>query len=89
MEIAFIISLVFCIILATLKGIIHVMLDVRNAHRVDFARSKGYVYLLPYDKDVSEVDEKLKRSCNYLQRLSAFSLVAFIIIFVARFILRQ
>ena len=82
MEIAFIISLVFCIIPATLKGIIHVMLDVRNVHRVDFARSKGYVYLLPYDKDVSEGDEKLKR-------LSAFSLVAFIIIFVARFILRQ
>lgn len=89
MEIAFIISLFFCIIPATLKGIIHVMLDVRNGHRVDFARSKGYVYLLPYDKDVSEGDEKLKRACNYLQRLSAFSLAAFIIIFVARFILSQ
>jgi hypothetical protein len=89
MEIVFIISLVFCIIPASLKGIIHVTLDVRNGHKVDFARSKGYVYLLPYDKVVSGEDEKLKRICNYLQRLSIFSLIVFIIIFLVRFILSQ
>lgn len=89
MKITFIISLFFFIIPATLKGIIHVVLDVKNGHRVDFARSKGYVYLLPYDKDVSVGDEKLKRACNCLQSLSAFSLVAFIIIFVARFIISK
>lgn len=89
METAFIISLIFCVIPAILKGIIHVSLDVRNGHRVDFARSKGYVYLLPYEKEVSEEDEKLKRICNYIQRVFVFSLIFFIIISLTRFILSQ
>lgn len=86
MQTIFIISLIFCIISATAKGIIHVILDVRNGHRIDFARSKGYVYLLPYDKEVSEDNEKLKRVCNQLQKLSIGSLLIFIIVFLLRFV---
>jgi hypothetical protein len=87
MKIAFILSLFLYIILATLSAIIHVMLDIRNDHRIDFARSKGYVYLLLYDKNVSEKDEKLKRICNYLKRISFYFLIFLVIILFVRFIL--
>jgi hypothetical protein len=89
MQTAFIVSLIFCIIPAIMKGIVHVALDVRNGYKVDFARSKGYVYLLPYNKDVSDKDEKLKRICNYLQKGVVFFLIIFVIVFFVRFVLSQ
>lgn len=89
MTIAIIIGLIFCFLTATLKGITHVILDIRNGHKIDFARSKGYIYLFPYDKNVAEEDEKLKRLCNLFQKLVMFSLIILIIIFFVRFFLNQ
>ena len=60
------------------KSIIHVVLDYRNRHKIDFASSEGFVYFLAYNKDVRESDEYLKRVCNYLQKASIFFLVVFI-----------
>lgn len=89
MEILFIVSLLTCIISTILKGVIHVALDIRNKHNVDFARSKGYVYFLPYSKNVSEEDEKLKRICNFLHRVFIISLIIFIIVYLVRYIVNQ
>lgn len=88
MEKLFILSVVFCCVSAIAKGSIHVLLDLRNNYKIDFARSKGYVYFLPYDKDVSEKDISLKRICNYLQKIMILSLVFFVIIFLFKFILK-
>ena len=89
MDIVLIIGLTACIIPAILKGILHVILDIRNGHRVDFARSKGYVYLLPYEKDVAIEDEKMKSLCNLLQRVFVIALTIVIIIYFVRFIINQ
>jgi hypothetical protein len=71
------------------KSIIHVILDYRNRHKIALTSSKGYVYFLPYDKDVQESDGYLKRICNYLQKVSIFFLVVFIILFMARSIAKN
>ena len=89
MKIVFIVSSILCIIPTIFKGITHVLLDIRNSHRVDFARSKGYIYFFPYDKEVSEKDEKLKRVCNYFQKLSILFLIVFIMTFLIRLIVGQ
>lgn len=71
------------------KSIIHVILDYRNRHKIALTSSKGYVYFLPYDKDVQESDEYLKRVCNYLQKASIFFLIIFIILFMIRFVTKN
>lgn len=86
MEFIFIISCIFLVISVIIKGVTHVALDIRNGHKVEFARSKGYDYFLPYDKDVSLEDQKLKRLCNRVQKLFIFFLFIFIIVFLTRFI---
>ena len=88
MKLLFILSLVLCCVLTFAKGVIHVILDLRNGYKIVFARAKGYVYFLPYDKDVSEKDVALKRICNYLQKIMMISVIIFIIVFLLKFFLR-
>jgi hypothetical protein len=61
------------------KGVVHLILDVRNGHKIDLTSARGFVYFLPYDRDVSEKDEKLKIVCNLFQKLSMLFLVIFIV----------
>lgn len=63
------------------KGILHVILDSRNGHRSEYSSVNRFVYILPYDKDVNEKDENLKKICNFFNKLSLIFLSLFIIIF--------
>lgn len=82
-----VIVLLFAVSFGT-KSIIHVILDAKNKHKIDFASSRGFVYFLPYNKDVNESDEYLKRVCNYLQKASVLFLVIYFIVFMLRFIIK-
>lgn len=84
MNTLFILSVIFCAISAIAKGIVHVSLDLRNGYKIDFARSRGFVYFLPYDKDVSPKDGRLKQMCNFLQRMLITSIIIFAIIFLIK-----
>jgi hypothetical protein len=86
-DILFIISTVLLVLSAAAKGILHVYLDVKNGHKVTFARSKGYVYLLPYSENVSSEYEGTKALCNKIHWAVVFFLIAFLIIFLFRLIL--
>lgn len=86
MQVFFIISVLLFALSFGAKSIIHVILDTRNGYKIDYASSKGFVYFLPYDKDVSGTDESLKRACNYLQKLSIWFLIIFMIAFALRFV---
>ena len=86
MKILFVISLLLFAIPFSVKSILHVILDNRNRYQVDYGSSRGYVYFLPYSKEVSAKDENLKRLCNYLHKASLFFLVVFVIVFVIKII---
>lgn len=87
-EIFFTINVIlFALIFAT-KSIIHAILDKRNGYPVQYGSAWGYINFLPYNQDVSEGDENLKRTCNRLQKLSIFFLVLFIIAFMLRFVIK-
>ena len=85
MRVFFILSVLLFAMSFGIKSIIHIILDTRNGYKIDYASSRGLVYFLPYKKDVSEPDGSLKRVCNYLQRLSIWFLIIFIIAFLLRF----
>ena len=89
MQVFFIISILLFVLSFGAKSIIHVILDARNSHKIDYATSKGFVYFLPYNKDVSGADERLKSACNYLQKLSIWFLTIFVAAFLLRFIGKQ
>lgn len=84
MNTLFILSVIFCTVAAMAKGIVHIMLDLRNGYKIEFARSRGYIYFLPYDKEVSPKDERLKRICNFLQKMLTLSVIIFAIIFLIK-----
>ena len=84
METAFNLSLLFTIASTITKAITHVILDFRNGYKVEFARSNGYVYFLPYKKSIQEKDEKFRRVCNISQKFMIISLIIFLIIFVIK-----
>lgn len=70
------------------KSIIHAVLDSRNGYKIDYASARGFIYFLPYEKDVSKEDEKLKKACNIFQKLSMLFLIMLVIIYFFRFIKR-
>ena len=89
MQVFFIISLLLFTISFGAKSIIHVILDNRNGYQINYGSSRGFVYFLPYGKEVTVQDEKLKKVCNYLHRVSIFFLATFIIAFSIRYIVKQ
>ena len=87
MQTLFILSAIFFAGTTIAKAILHVSLDIKNGHRIYFARSMGYVYILPYDKDVAPPDEPKKRACNILQRFMIFFFVLLITLVLLKVII--
>jgi hypothetical protein len=79
MQVVFVLSVILFAMTTIAKAILHVSLDRKNGHRIYFARSMGYIYLLPYDKDVAPHDEPKKRACNILQK---FMILFFVVIII-------
>lgn len=84
MEKIYIFSIVLFTIASISKVWIHILLDLRNGYRIEYTSVKGYLYILPYDKEVRESDNKLKVVCNWLNKLSVFMLVLFVAVFFIR-----
>ncbi len=84
MECLFVLSLLSFIVIFIARFIIYIMLDRRNGYPIEFGSAWGHVSFLPYDKDVSEEDERLKRVCNKLQKLTILFLIVFFVVFFAR-----
>jgi len=74
--------------MAIVKTIVHIKLDVKNGYKIDFSGMKAFEYVLPYDKQVSQEDEKLKRVCNILNRMLIVCLVVFVIAITMRYFLK-
>jgi hypothetical protein len=89
MEVAFIVSVLLLTLSFGTKSIIHAVLDARNGHRVEYGSAKGYVYFMPYDKEVSQKDERLKQICNLLHPVSIFSLILFLLVFFVKIIIEM
>lgn len=81
MEKIYIVSLILFAITSISKVLIHVLLDLRNGYRIEYTSVKGYLYILPYDKEVMESDRNLKVLCNWLNKLSILMLFLFVAIF--------
>lgn len=73
---------------AAIKGILHVYLDLKNGYTVEFASSKGYIYFMQYDRDVSEEYEGKRKICNIAQRTFLILIGCFVIVSFTRFILK-
>jgi hypothetical protein len=71
------------------KVVMHVALDARNGYPIQYGKTRGYVYLLPYGKEVSIRDEKLKRICNSVYKFNMLFLVTTVLTATLRFILKQ
>ena len=85
LDILYPISVSLFVIFFISKLIIYVILDKRNGHSLKYGSVWGYENFLPYDKEVMKEDEKLKKVCNYLHRMSMIFLVVFIIAFSLRY----
>ncbi len=89
LEVFYILSLIGFAIIFIAKSIIYAILDKRNGHPLKYGRVWGYENFLPYDKEVSQKDERLKMRCNKLHKLSIVLLIVFCIVYIVRFIIRQ
>lgn len=89
MQIFYIVSLIFFAIFFATKSVIHIILDSRHGYQIQYGSSRGFVYFLPYDKEVSAENLRLKKICNFLQKISIISLVTFLIAFFSRLILSR
>jgi hypothetical protein len=84
LEICYIVSLIALLLTVFGKGILHVYLDSKNGRKIEYARSRGYVYLLPYEKEISPELEKVKVVCNKFQKGMIYCLVIFLILFLLK-----
>ena len=84
METLYLIALLALIFLTLAKGSLHIYLDYKNGHRIEFGKSRGYIYFLPYENEVSPEYENLKRICILLQPYWVWSVVVFSVIFFLR-----
>jgi hypothetical protein len=66
------------------KAILHIYLDSKTGNKIEFARSRGYVYLLPYDHQVSPELEKIKTVCNKFQKSMIYSVLIFLLLFLLK-----
>jgi hypothetical protein len=89
MQVLYYISFWLFVAFSIAKVVMHVALDARNGYPIQYGKTRGYVYLLPYDKEVSIRDEKLKRICNFVYKIAMVLLVITILAAVLRFILKQ
>lgn len=80
----YLLSIGFLAVTSIAKVIVHVVLDSRNGYEIEYTSVSRFVYMLPYDNEVNEKDEKLKSICNILCRLSLLFLIFFLILFFLR-----
>lgn len=69
------------------KIILHVYLDNANGYKLAAGSISSFIYLLPYDKEVSERFIKAKIICNWLQKMSIFLFVSTIILLIINTVL--
>ena len=84
LKIFFILSTIALVLTALGKAILHIYLDSKTGNKIEFARSRGYVYLLPYDHQVSPELEKTKALCNKFQKALIWCTVTFLLLFFLR-----
>lgn len=89
MEYLFVISLFAFILTFIAKFFTHITLDRKNGYPIEFGSAWGHISILPYDKDVSEEDERLKKICNKLQKLTILFLIIFLVVFFTRNLLQN
>ncbi len=84
MGVLYVLSIGLLAVSSMTKVIVHVILDSRNGFEVEYTSVRGYVYMLPYNKEVKKEDEKLKSVCNILSWLSLIFLIFFLLLFFYR-----
>jgi len=79
MSIAYtIISFLFVVSLFA-KIIMHIYLDNSHGYKIVVSPISSWIYLFPYEKDVSDEFVKKKIFCNYLQKIMLLFLVLVIL----------
>jgi hypothetical protein len=88
MNIAYtIISFLFAVSLFA-KIIIHVYLDNSQGYKIVVSPVSSWIYLFPYDKDVSDEFVKKKTFCNYLQKIMLLFFILVILSLALKIFLR-
>ncbi len=84
MDVLFSISVYIFFISLAIKIILHIQLDIGNGYKLSSNPSSTWVYLLPYDKEVTSEFYVKKKKCNKVHKLVVYLLVFMVLMLILR-----